>query len=187
MLAQVYNVLFLGTGNSARSIMAEAVLNRASRRFRAFSAGSHPNGTVHPFAIDLLRKLNFDVSELRSKSWLEFGGAEAPRLDFVFAVYDKAAAEASPPWRGEPMTARWEVPDPAEAQGNEAELRLAFADAFRMLSNRINIFVNLPARSFGQLTLQKRLDAIGKTDDADTVLSAAAEPARMRKRRVGST
>lgn len=187
MPAQVHNVLFLGSGNSVRSIMAEAILNRASRRFRAFSAGSHPKGAVHPFAIDLLRKLNFDVSELRCKNWSELGAMDAPRLDFVFAVCDKAAIEASPPWAGEPMTARWGVPDPAEAQGNEAQRRLAFADTFRMLSNRINIFVNLPARSFRQLTLQKRLDAIGETDDADAILSGAAEAARNHEPRVGST
>jgi arsenate reductase (thioredoxin) len=162
-----FNVLFLCTGNSARSIMAEVVLNRAGRgNFRAFSAGSQPKGQVHPYTLDLLRKLNFDVSGLRSKSWNEFTGADAPKLDFVFTVCDNAANETCPVWPGQPMTAHWGVPDPAVATGNEAEVRLAFADALRMLTNRINIFVSLPLRSLDQLTLQKQLDSIGKTKHA---------------------
>jgi arsenate reductase (thioredoxin) len=172
-----YDVLFLCTGNSARSIMAEAILNRAGQgRFRAFSAGSHPTGRVHPYAIDLLHKLNYDVSGARSKSWAEFAAADAPNLDFVFTVCDNAAAEACPVWPGQPMTAHWGIPDPATTTGNEAEVRLAFADALRMLTNRINIFVSLPLASLDQLTLQKRLESIGKIkDEGAPNLSAAAE------------
>jgi len=163
-----YNVLFLCTGNSARSIMAEAILNRAGLgRFRAFSAGSHPKGRVHPYALDLLRRLNYDMSEARSKSWAEFEAADAPRLDFVFTVCDDAAAETCPVWPGQPMTAHWGIPDPAAATGKEAEVRLAFTDALRMLTNRINIFVSLPLKSLDQLTLQKRLENIGKIKDRD--------------------
>ena len=125
--------------------MAEAILNRAGRgNFRAFSAGSHPKGQVHPYTIDLLRKLNFDVSDLRSKSWSEFAQSGAPHLDFVFTVCDDAAKEACPLWPGQPMTAHWGIPDPAAFEGTEVEQRLAFADALRMLTNRINIFVSLP-------------------------------------------
>ena len=155
---KVFNVLFICTGNSARSIMAEAVLNRAGQgRFRAFSAGSQPKGQVHPYALDLLRRLNYDVSGVRSKSW----------LDFAFTLCDDAAAETCPVWPGQPMTAHWGLPDPAAATGNEAEIRLAFADSMRMLTNRINIFVSLPIKSLDLLSLQKQLDAIGKTKDLD--------------------
>ena len=164
---KVYNVLFLCTGNSARSIMAEAILNRDGQgKFRAFSAGSKPKGQVHPYALDLLRKLHYDVSKARSKSWLEFSQPDSPKLDFVFTVCDNAAAEACPYWPGQPMTAHWGVPDPAAATGNEAEIRFAFADALRMLTNRINIFVSLPLAKLDRLSLQKQLDAIGKTKDA---------------------
>jgi arsenate reductase len=170
-----YNVLFLCTGNSARSIMAEVLLNRAGQgKFRAFSAGSQPKGQVHPYVLDLLRMLNFDVSGLRSKSWQEFSTADAPKLDFVFTVCDNAAAEACPVWPGRPMTAHWGVPDPAAATGNQAEVRLAFADAFRMLSHRIDIFVSLPIRSLDQLALQRQLEAIGKTKDAGQNPASAA-------------
>ena len=174
--SKIYNVLFLCTGNSARSIMAEAILNRAGLgRFRAFSAGSHPKGRIHPYARDLLQKLHFDLSGLHSKSWTEFAAVGAPNLDFVFTVCDNAASEACPVWPGQPMTAHWGVPDPAEATGNEAEIRLAFADTFRMLSNRINIFVSLPMRSLDALSLQKQLDAIGKIKGSgDTPASAAS-------------
>jgi protein-tyrosine-phosphatase len=171
-----FNVLFLCTGNSARSIMAEAILNREGRgKFRAFSAGSQPKGRVHPYALDLLRKLNFDVSRFRSKSWSEFARPDAPKLDFVFTVCDNAAAETCPVWPGQPMTAHWGVPDPAAATGNEAEVRLAFADAFRMLNNRISLFVSLPLRSLDKLTLQKQLESIGKTKDAGETPATAAE------------
>jgi protein-tyrosine-phosphatase len=162
-----FNVLFLCTGNSARSIMAEAILNREGRgQFRAFSAGSQPKGEVHPYTLDLLRRLNFDVSAFRSKSWNEFTGPAAAPLDFVFTVCDNAAGEACPFWPGQPMTAHWGVPDPAAATGKEAEVRLAFADTFRMLSNRISIFASLPLRSLDTLSLQRQLDAIGTSKDS---------------------
>jgi protein-tyrosine-phosphatase len=162
-MAEPYNVLFLCTGNSARSILAEAIVNReGAGRFRGFSAGSHPKGAPHPYAIDLLRRLNHDTAFARSKSWDEFAAVGAPELDFVFTVCDQAAAEPCPYWPGQPMSAHWGVPDPAEAEGNEAEKRLAFSEAYRMLRNRISIFVNLPLASIDRLSLQRRLDAIGK-------------------------
>jgi len=162
-----FNVLFLCTGNSARSIIAEAVLNRAGQgHFRAFSAGSHPKGKVHPYTLDLLRKMHFDVSRARSKSWLEFAQPDAPKLDFVFTVCDDAAGETCPLWPGQPMTAHWGVPDPAAATGNEAEIRFAFADTLRMLTNRINIFVSLPLVKLDRLSLQTKLDDIGHMQGA---------------------
>jgi arsenate reductase len=162
-----FNVLFLCTGNSARSVMAEAILNREGHgHFHAFSAGSQPKREPHRYTLDLLRKLNFDVNTLRSKSWNEFSAPGAPPLDFVFTVCDNAAGEACPYWPGQPMTAHWGVPDPAAASGNEATVRLAFADAFRMLANRIGIFVNLPLRSLDRLTLQAQLNDIGKFKDS---------------------
>ena len=158
-----FNVLFLCTGNSARSILAEAILNREGRdNFQAFSAGSQPKGQVHPYTLDLLRKLNFDVSALRSKSWAEFSGTGAAPLDFVFTVCDNAAGEACPYWPGQPMTAHWGVPDPAEAKGNPAEIALAFKNAYRMLFQRIGVFTALPLRSLDQLTLQNKLKEIGR-------------------------
>jgi protein-tyrosine-phosphatase len=170
-----FNVLFLCTGNSARSIMAEAILSReGARNFRAYSAGSQPKGAIHAAALALLRRMNFDVSRFRSKSWSEFTGADAPKLDFVFTLCDDAAAETCPVWPGQPMTAHWGIPDPAAAKGNEAQVNLAFADAFRMLTNRISIFVNLPLRSLDQLSLQERLDAIGRTKDAGSSPASAA-------------
>jgi len=157
------NVLFLCTGNSARSILAEAILGReGAGRFHAYSAGSHPKGAVHPHALDLLKKLNYDTGFARSKDWSEYAVPEAPRMDFVFTVCDNAAAEVCPVWPGQPMTAHWGVPDPAAAEGSEAERRLAFADTYRMLNNRISIFVNLPMRSLDRLSLQRRLDEIGR-------------------------
>jgi protein-tyrosine-phosphatase len=162
-----FNVLFLCTGNSARSILAEAILNREGRgNFLAFSAGSQPKGQVHPYTLDLLRQLSFYVSGVRSKNWNEFAGPGATPLDFVFTVCDNAAGEACPFWPGQPMTAHWGVPDPAAAAGNEAEVRLAFADTFRMLSSRISIFVSLPLRSLDKLSLQRQLDSIGKNKDS---------------------
>jgi arsenate reductase len=159
-----FNVLFLCTGNSARSVMAEAILNRDGLgRFKAFSAGSHPTGEVHPYTIQLLQKLNYPTAELRSKSWDEFATADAPKLDFVFTVCDDAANEVCPIWPGQPMTAHWGVPDPARATGNEAERRLAFADAYRMMNNRIGIFINLPIASLDRLSLQSKLAEIGKS------------------------
>ena len=158
----VYNVLFLCTGNSARSLIAETILNAESKgRFRAFSAGSHPKGGPHPFAIDLLEKLGHDTSGLRSKSWDEFAGPAAPKMDFVFTVCDQAAAEACPIWPGQPMTAHWGVPDPAAATGTESERRLAFSEAYRMLSTRISLLLNLPLASIDRLALKRRLDDIG--------------------------
>lgn len=160
---KVFNVLFLCTGNSARSILAEAIMNRAGQgKFLAFSAGSQPKGAVHPAAISLLRKLNYDVRPFRSKSWQEFSEPGAPRMDFVFTVCDNAAAESCPVWPGRPMTAHWSVPDPAAATGTEAEIAAAFADAYRMLNSRISIFVSLPLRSLDQLALRRQLDAIGR-------------------------
>jgi arsenate reductase (thioredoxin) len=174
MSEKVYNVLFLCTGNSARSVMAEVLLNRAGQgHFRAFSAGSQPKGKVHPYTLDLLRKLHFDVSGLRSKSWLEFSQPDSPKLDFVFTVCDNAAGETCPVWPGQPMTAHWGVPDPAAATGTEAEIRYAFADALRMLTNRINIFVSLPLEKLDRLSLQKKLEEIGRTRDAAAPVTAA--------------
>jgi arsenate reductase len=156
------NVLFLCTGNSARSIMAESLINHWGRgRFRGFSAGSDPKGTVHPIAIDLLRHMKLPVNGLRSKSWQEFAAADAPKLDFVFTVCDRAAAETCPLWPGQPMTAHWGVPDPAAVEGDEAGKWLAFRAAFRALENRIKIFVSLPVASLDRLSLQQRLDDIG--------------------------
>ncbi|MGE4221167.1 MAG: arsenate reductase ArsC [Alphaproteobacteria bacterium] len=157
------NVLFLCTGNSARSILAEAILNReGTGRFRAYSAGSQPKGAVHPFALDLLRKLNHPTAGLRSKSWEEFARADAPSLDFVFTVCDNAASEVCPVWPGQPISAHWGIPDPAAAEGTEAERRLAFAEAYRQMHNRISIFVSLPFASLDRLGLQTRLREIGQ-------------------------
>jgi len=161
---KIFNVLFLCTGNSARSIMAECVLNRQGRgRFKAYSAGSHPKGEIHPYALDLLKKLNFVTDDLRSKSWDEFAAPGAPPLDFVFTLCDEAAAEECPFWPGQPMTAHWGLQDPAAAVGNEAVRRLAFADALRMVTNRISIFVSLPMKSLDKISLGQRLDEIGQT------------------------
>jgi arsenate reductase len=161
---RTYNVLFLCTGNSARSIMAEAILAReGGGRFGAFSAGSHPKGMVHPYARNLLLKLNYKTDGFRSKGWDEFATETAPRFDFVFTVCDDAGSEVCPVWPGQPMSAHWGIPDPAAAEGTEAVRRLAFADAYRMLSNRIGIFISLPLASLDRLTLQKRLKDIGGT------------------------
>jgi len=159
----VFNVLFLCTGNSARSILAEAILSRVGQgRFKSFSAGSQPKGEVHPYALDLLKTLNHDTSFARSKSWEEFAARDAPEMNFVVTVCDNAANESGPVWPGQPMTAHWGVPDPAAVEGTEAEKRLAFADAYRMLNNRISIFVSLPMSTLDSLALQKRLDEIGR-------------------------
>jgi protein-tyrosine-phosphatase len=144
-------------------------------KFRAYSAGSQPKGQVNPRTIDLLKALGYDTSGFRSKSWNEFARPGAPPLDFVFTVCDNAANETCPVWPGQPMTAHWGIPDPAAATGTEAEVRLAFADAMRWLSNRINIFVSLPLHSLDALSLQRRLDAIGKTQDAGDPPATAAE------------
>jgi protein-tyrosine-phosphatase len=161
------NVLFLCTGNSARSIIAEAIMNREGRgRFRAFSAGSHPKGEVNPHTIQLLKGLHYDTSGFRSKSWDEFAGPDAPKLDFVFTVCDDAAAEICPIWPGQPMSAHWGMPDPAAVQGSPAEVALAFAGAYRMMNNRITLFMNLPLTSLDKLSLQRRLEEIGQRREA---------------------
>lgn len=163
MIDNSHNVLFLCTGNSARSIMAECILNRLGRgKFKAYSAGSHPKGEVHPYALELLKRENFITDTLRSKGWEEFAKPGTPPLAFVFTVCDKAAAEVCPVWPGQPMSAHWGLPDPAAAEGSEIEKRLAFADAYRMLTQRISIFVNLPMASLDKISLQRRLDEIGR-------------------------
>ena len=155
-------MLFLCTGNSARSIMAEAILDReGAGRFRAHSAGSCPAGEVHPRAVELLERLDHPIAGLYSKSWDELAASGAPELDFVFTVCDNAAGEACPVWPGQPMTAHWGVPDPAAAAGAEAEVAAAFADAYRRLNDRIGVFVNLPFASLDRLALKERLDEIG--------------------------
>ena len=158
-----YNVLFLCTGNSARSILAEAYLNAAGRgRFKAHSAGSHPTGKVNPRALELLAKNRIDASGFRSKSWDEFAKTGAPKLDFVFTVCDSAAGEACPLWPGQPMTAHWGVQDPAVATGTDEEKRKAFLRAFTELSTRINLFLSLPLDKLDRLVLKKKLDEIGR-------------------------
>jgi len=167
MADRPFSVLFLCTGNSARSVIAEAILNKmGAGRFVAYSAGSQPKGQVNPRTIELLQGLGYDTSRFRSKSWSEFAKPGAPALDFVFTVCDNAAGETCPVWPGQPMTAHWGVPDPAEATGTEAEIGLAFKDAYRMLDRRIAIFTALPIRSLDQLSLQARLREIGRMQDA---------------------
>lgn len=167
----MYNVLFLCTGNSARSIMAEVILNRLGiSKFKAYSAGSHPRGEVNPLTISLLQRLNYETADLRSKDWAEFAEPDAPPLHFVFTVCDKAAAEMCPVWPGQPMTAHWGVPDPAEVEGDELTRLAAFREAYRQLYNRIDIFVNLPIHSLDELALQQHLHDIG-----NTTLPAAGE------------
>jgi arsenate reductase len=160
----MFNVLFLCTGNSARSVMGEVILNRLGLgKFKAYSAGSHPRGEVHPMTVDLLKRLNYETADLRSKDWAEFATPDAPKLDFVFTVCDKAAAEMCPVWPGQPMTAHWGVPDPAEVEGDEITRLAAFREAYRQLYNRIDIFVNLPMGALDELTLQQHLHDIGNT------------------------
>jgi len=162
-----FGVLFLCTGNSARSIIAEAILSKLGQgRFRAYSAGSQPKGQVNPHTLHLLQSLGYDTSGFRSKSWNEFAKPGAPALDFVFTVCDNAAGEACPVWPGQPMTAHWSVPDPADAQGSAAEIALAFKDAYRMLNQRIGAFTALPIQSLDSLSLQQRLKEIGRMDGA---------------------
>ena len=174
MIERVFNTLFLCTGNSARSILAEAILNKVGAgRFRAFSAGSQPKEQVNPHTIALLQGLGYDTTGFRSKSWNEFAKPDAPALDFVFTVCDNAAGETCPFWPGQPMTAHWGVPDPAEARGTPAEIGLAFKDAYRMLHQRIAVFIALPIKSLDQLTLQARLNQIGRMQGATT---KAVEP-----------
>ena len=175
MTDKVFNVLFLCTGNSARSIIAEAILNRDGKgRFRAYSAGSYPRGKVNPFALNLLRASHVDVSGARSKSWDEFAKPGAPVMDFVFTVCDDAAGEACPYWPGQPMTAHWGVPDPAAATGTNAEIALAFAEAYRLLNNRISVFISLPIAKLDRLSLQAHLSNIGGMARPDRTNTAAA-------------
>jgi arsenate reductase len=160
---RLYNVLFLCTGNSARSVLAEAILNKiGAGKFKAHSAGSHPKGRVHPNTLRLLGSMGYDTSGFRSKSWNEFAQSGSPALDFVFTVCDDAAGETCPFWPGQPMTAHWGVPDPAAATGSPSEIALAFNDAYRMLHRRIEAFAALPIRSLDKLTLQSKLREIGK-------------------------
>lgn len=162
---RVYNVLFLCTGNSARSILAESLLNNwGGGKFQGFSAGSHPKGEVHPIALQLLEQLRMPTAGLRSKSWNEFAVPGAAPLDFVFTVCDNAAGEACPVWPGQPMSAHWGVEDPAAATGTEAQRWTAFRDAFRVLERRIQIFVSLPLAKIDKVRLQQRLDQIGNSE-----------------------
>jgi arsenate reductase (thioredoxin) len=170
MADQPFNVLFLCTGNSARSIIGEAILNRVGAgQFRAYSAGSQPKGAVNPYTIQLLASLGYEISGFRSKSWDEFAKAGEPKFDFVFTVCDSAAAEACPVWPGQPVTAHWGIPDPAEAIGTEAEIALAFKEAYRMLNQRIGAFTALPLRALDQMTLKNKLREIGKVEGATQV------------------
>ena len=163
MSDRTFNVLFLCTGNSARSILAESIVNHlGGGRFKGFSAGSHPKGQIHPYALDLLGSLGFPNTHMHSKSWDVFAAAGSPLMDFVFTVCDNAAGEACPVWLGQPMTAHWGVPDPAAVEGTEVEKRAAFREAFAALENRIKIFMSLPFASLDRLSLQQRLDAIGR-------------------------
>jgi arsenate reductase (thioredoxin) len=163
----IYNVLFLCTGNSARSIMAESILRKSGRgRFRAFSAGSQPKGAINPFAIKVLKSLDHPTDDLRSKSWEEFARPDAPVMDFVFTVCDNAAGESCPVWPGQPMTAHWGIEDPAEVEGTDIEKEAAFVEAFRLLRNRITIFISLPVASINKLSLAKQLRDIGRIDGA---------------------
>lgn len=162
MTGRPLNVLFLCTGNSARSILAEAILAREGQgRFNAYSAGSLPKGEVHPLTLAVLRSLDYDVSGFHSKSWDAFAGPDAPQMDFVFTVCDNAASEVCPIWPGQPMSAHWGIPDPAAAEGSDAERHAAFHDAYRMLSNRIALFTALPMASLDRMSLQNRLKTIG--------------------------
>jgi arsenate reductase len=163
MTDRPYNVLFLCTGNSARSVLAEAILNhRGGGRFKAYSAGSHPVGRVNPFAIDLLRQARIETAGLRSKSWDEFAAPGAPPLDFVFTVCDNAAGEVCPMWPGQPMTAHWGLPDPAAVPGTDEDKARAFRDTYVMLDRRIGLFTSLPIASLDRLTLGERVRAIGR-------------------------
>jgi arsenate reductase len=159
----LYNVLFLCTGNSARSIMAECLLNHWGRgRYHAFSAGSHPKGRVHPFTIELLQTLKLPTGDLRSKSWDEFAQPDAPHLDVIVTVCDQAAGEVCPIWPGQPITAHWSFPDPAAVDGSEAEKRLAFADVFRQIETRIKIFCALPIERLSRLAIQHEVARMGE-------------------------
>jgi arsenate reductase len=162
---RILNVLFLCTGNSARSILAEAILNQTGKgRFRAFSAGSHPAGAVNPFALELLKKQHFSVEGLRSKNWNEFASEGAPAPDFVFTVCDKAAGEVCPIWPGQPITAHWGIEDPAAVESDDETKRRAFARAFMELNTRISLFTSLPLDKLDRMALQRELDSIGRSN-----------------------
>jgi arsenate reductase len=164
---KIYNVLFLCTGNSARSILAESIMRKeGAGRFRSFSAGSQPKARVNPFALKVLERFNYPVEGMRSKSWEEFATADAPVMDFVFTVCDNAAGESCPVWPGQPMTAHWGIEDPAAVEGKDIEKEAAFVAAFRYLKNRISVFTNLPIRSIDKLTLGTKLREIGRLDGA---------------------
>jgi arsenate reductase (thioredoxin) len=174
MADRPYNVLFLCTGNSARSIIGEAILNKVGAgHFLAYSAGSQPKGRINPNTIQLLQSLGYDTSSYRSKSWDEFAKVGKPHFDFVFTVCDDAAAEACPVWPGQPMTAHWGIPDPAEATGSQAEIALAFKDAYRLLNQRIGIFTALPLRSLDRLSLQIKLRDIGNMEGSTANVTEA--------------
>ena len=163
----IYNVLFLCTGNSARSILGEAILNReGAGKFRGFSAGSQPKGAVHPLSLTVLADMGYPTVGLRSKSWDEFAKAESPKMDFIFTVCDNAAGEVCPLWPGQPMTAHWGLEDPAAAEGSDVEKKSAFVQAAKFMLNRISVFVNLPLKSLDYLSLRNRLNSIGAMDGA---------------------
>ncbi len=163
----IYNVLFLCTGNSARSILGEAILNgEGGGKFRGFSAGSQPKGAVHPLSLTVLADMGYPTAGLRSKSWDEFAKADAPKMDFIFTVCDNAAGEVCPLWPGQPMTAHWGLEDPAEVEGTDVEKKAAFVQAAKFMRNRIGVFVNLPLKSLDHLSLRNRLNAIGAMDGA---------------------
>ena len=169
MADKVYNVLFLCTGNSARSVMGEVLLNALGEgRFRGYSAGSMPRGEVNPMTLDVLAAEDLPIGNLRSKSWDEFAGPDAPQMDFVFTVCDDAAGEACPIWPGEPVTAHWGIEDPAAAEGTSLERRAAFVRALGFMRNRVSAFVNLPIESLDRLALDARLRRIGTLDGAST-------------------
>lgn len=164
MRAEPFNVLFLCTANSARSLIAEAILNaEPSGRFRAYSAGSQPAGNPHPRTVHLLERLGYDITAIRSKSWDEFGAEDAPQMDFVFTVCDNAAAETCPVWPGHPVSAHWSIPDPAAPKGSDAEEAAAFNTVHKMLATRLSLFAALPVETLGRQSLQARLNEIGNT------------------------
>jgi arsenate reductase len=175
MSERVYNVLFLCTGNTARSILAESILLKEGRgRFNAFSAGSQPKGVVNPFALKVLRDSDYPTDNLRSKNWNEFAATDAPVMDFVFTVCDSAAGEACPFWPGQPMTAHWGIEDPAAVEGTDIQKEAAFVKAFRYLRNRISVFVNLPLASIDTLSLGTKLREIGRLDGSTSGRSQAS-------------
>jgi arsenate reductase len=166
MSERIHKVLFLCTGNSARSILAEAILNHAGKgRFRAFSAGSHPGGKVNPWAIELLKRQGLEVADLRSKSWDEFAAPGAPQLDFIFTVCDNAAGEPCPVWPGQPMTAHWGIEDPAAVAGSDEDKRRAFSRAFAEMNRRVSLFINLPLAKLDAMAIKRELDRIGDLRD----------------------